>query len=113
MTILQIIGIIVGVYALGIWVTLFFIAVTSNQPKMDDWDGMVAVFWPIALFMRLLCYIEDSVYFLKNKYPSTYAKVTKVKKVVMGLLTIPFRPYQIGKWVVQQRKEMLTKKRGN
>lgn len=87
-------GIAVGAYLVGMWITFIYLGIKnardfSNYQEMEEIEWFTGVLWPFALVLLTYSFICKAFSWFYERIPDGLLKV-------LGVLTIPFRPYRFG-----------------
>lgn len=92
-----------GIYILIAYLTLLYLGFSGERCGADKLDVIIGIFWPIALILTVF----DFFYELQEKYDLgnriKNMKFVRCTANIIGkaiyFLSIPFRPYTLGKIV--------------
>lgn len=87
-------GIGVGTYLVGMWITFIYLGIKnarefSNCHEMGEIEWFTGVLWPFVLVVLTCSFMGKVFYWFYERIPDGLLKV-------LGVLTIPFRPYRFG-----------------
>ena len=100
-------AIILG-YALMVWITALILGIWSWDDEMDEFEWVMAGFWPLTIVGAIAVALGSFFVWLWNKIPCSSRLAS-----IMCKLCIVFKPFQIGtmirKWIQRKKDEKILK----
>lgn len=98
---------VIGIYFLGVWISLFIAGLHSSRNKATFWEKDLAFFWPILILWALIDKIIGLLCVGCKTLPSPIRSFfSRIFNTAMFFFSIIFCPFKIGNRIRHAKGKM-------